>query len=199
MLKTGLHINQKQSLQQRLSPQQIQYIKLLQLPTMAIEMRVKEELEANPVLEEMSYEDSDYLYDSDDDDQNPSEVKVSPSETDPVDDNKEIDWDSILHSSDYEGSTYQSDPDDFRESTDPYLETFIERLERQIAMLAFTDKQLSIAEEVVGSLDEDGYLRREVNAIAESFAFHGGFTVTAEKVLTVIQQSEKMDPPGSAA
>src|SRR5690606_12873236 len=101
MLKTGLNINQRQSLQQRLSPQQIQYIKLLQLPTMAIEMRVKEELEENPVLEDLSYDDSDYVYDQDEDDQNGSEVKSQQTETDPVDNNKEIDWDSILHNSDY--------------------------------------------------------------------------------------------------
>ena len=199
MLKTGLNINQRQSLQQRLSPQQIQYIKLLQLPTMAIEMRVKEELEENPVLEDLSYDDSDYIYDQDEDDQNGSEVKSQQTETDPVDNNKEIDWDSILHNSDYEGSTYQTDPDDFRESTDPYLETFIERLERQISMLAFTEKQLAIAEEVIGSLDEDGYLRREAHAIADSVAFHGGNSVSLDEVISVIQQIQKMDPPGIAA
>jgi RNA polymerase sigma-54 factor len=199
MLKTGLNINQRLSLQQRLSPQQIQYIKLLQLPTMAIEMRVKEELEENPVLEEMNIDESDYLHDSDENDLNGSDVNSSQTETDPVDDNKEIDWDSILHNSDYEGSAYQSDSDGFRENTDPYLETFIERLELQISMLALTNKQLAIAEEIVGSLDEDGYLRRDLHAIADSVAFHGGMLVSVDEVELIIHQIQKMDPPGIAA
>ena len=60
MINTGQYLGQRQSLQQRLSPQQIQYIKLLQLPTLSIEMRVKEELEQNPLLEEFSDDISRY-------------------------------------------------------------------------------------------------------------------------------------------
>jgi len=203
MLRTGLHINQRQSLQQKLSPQQIQYIKLLQLPTMAIEMRVKEELEINPVLEEINSGESESDFDTDeyirtnsDDD---SQRLQESSKTDPVDDNTEIDWDTILHNKEYEGSTYQSDNDDWREQSDPYYESFVERLERQVAMLALNEKQQIIAEEIIGSLDDDGYLRREITAIADSVAFHGGFTVKPEEVQHILNLVQKMDPPGIAA
>lgn len=201
MLKTGLHINQKQSLQQRLSPQQIQYIKLLQLPTTAIEVRVKEELEENPVLEEYSSDDID-MYDGDDDLKDPLQDTLyeKPSGiTDPVDNNKEIDWDTILHDKDYEGSTYQNSSEDWRESSDPYYESFIERLERQVAMLNLDEKQAAIAEEVIGSLDDDGYLRRDSVAIADSVAFQGGYSVKPDEVDRVIHKIQKMDPPGIAA
>lgn len=201
MLKTGLHINQKQSLQQRLSPQQIQYIKLLQLPTTAIEVRVKEELEENPILEEYSSDEIE-LYDGDDelkDHQSDVAFEKSSAVTDPVDKNQEIDWDTILHDKDYEGSTYQNNPDDWRENSDPYNESFIERLERQVAMLNLDEKQQAIAEEVIGSLDDDGYLRRDIIAIADSVAFHGGYSVKPDEVERVVHSIQKMDPAGIAA
>jgi RNA polymerase sigma-54 factor len=203
MLRPGLQINQKQTLQQKLSPLQIQYIKLLQLPTTAIEMRVKEELEVNPVLEEYSQSDLDQDYETDHDPRIGIESENEPggdkSVTDPVDDNKEIDWDSILHNRDYEGSTYQSDNDDWRESNDPYSESFVERLEQQMTMLNLDNKQRLIAEEIIGSLDDDGYLRRDLGAISDRVAFEGGFSVSLDEVSQILNRIQKFDPPGIAA
>lgn len=201
MLRPGLQLNQKQTLQQKLSPQQIQYIKLLQLPTTAIEMRVKEELEINPVLEEYSPGETDY--DSDDESRQNSELdsdsNSDSSVTDPVDDNTDIDWESILHNREYEGASYQSESDDWRESNDPYYESFVERLEQQVAMLNLNEKQQLIAEEIIGSLDDDGYLRRDLNAIADRVAFEGGFSVNPDEVTEILQKVQKFDPPGIAA
>lgn len=201
MLRPGLQLNQKQTLQQKLSPQQIQYIKLLQLPTTAIEMRVKEELELNPVLEEYSPGDSEY--ESDEDSRQSSDLDSDTisdkSVTDPVDDNTDIDWDSILHNRDYEGSSYQSDSDDWRESNDPYYESFVERLEQQVAMLNLNEKQQLIAQEIIGSMDDDGYLRRDLSAIADRVAFEGDFPVKIEEVTEILNKIQKFDPPGIAA
>jgi len=201
MLRPGLQLNQKQTLQQKLSPQQIQYIKLLQLPTTAIEMRVKEELEINPVLEEYSPGDSDYEIDDDNrqSSESDSDSNVDKSVTDPVDGNTDIDWDSILHNREYEGSSYQSGNDDWRESNDPYYESFVERLEQQVAMINLNDKQRLIAQEIIGSMDDDGYLRRDLGAIADRVAFEGEFSVRLDEVTEMLQKIQKFDPPGIAA
>ncbi len=203
MLRPGLQLNQKQTLQQKLSPQQIQYIKLLQLPTTAIEMRVKEELEINPVLEEYSSGDTDNEYETDDDPRGNSDLDTDnnsdKSVTDPVDGNTDIDWDSILHNRDYEGASYQTDGDEWRESNDPYYESFVERLEQQVAMLDLDQKQQLIAEEIIGSMDDDGYLRRDLNAIADRVAFEGGFSVKSDEVKEILHKIQKFDPPGIAA
>ena len=201
MLRPGLQLNQKQTLQQKLSPQQIQYIKLLQLPTTAIEMRVKEELEINPVLEEYSPGDSDYETDDDarQSSDSDSDSNVDKSVTDPVDGNTDIDWDSILHNREYEGSSYQSGNDEWRESNDPYYESFVERLEQQVAMLNLNEKQQLIAQEIIGSIDDDGYLRRDLNAIADRVAFDGEFSVKMDEVTEIVQKIQKLDPPGIAA
>lgn len=200
MLRTTQHISQKQTLQQRLSPQQIQYIKLLQLPTMAIEMRVKEELEFNPVLEDISdsgADDYDSYLDQLEDDRNSATESVT---TDPVDKNKDIDWDTILHNNtEYEGSTYQTSDDDWRTGNDPYHESLLERLEKQISMLDLDEKQTFIAEQIAGSLDEDGYLRRDLQALTDSVAFHYGQRTELGEVQQVLSYIQRLDPPGIAA
>src|SRR5690625_2106869 len=107
MQKQGQKLSQKQSLQQKLSPQQIQYIKLLQLPTIALEQRIKEELELNPVLElndpaepelEESLDELEREWEGED-----GEASDDP---DPVDQNEEIDWDSFLHNTENDGHNY---------------------------------------------------------------------------------------------
>lgn len=201
MLRPGLQLNQKQTLQQKLSPQQIQYIKLLQLPTTAIEMRVKEELEINPVLEEYTPGDSEYETDEESrqsSDLDP-ESNADKSVTDPVDDNTDIDWDSILHNREYEGSSYQSESDDWRENNDPYYESFVERLEQQVSMLDLNEKQQLIAQEIIGSMDDDGYLRRDLAAIADRVAFEGEFSVNINEVTEILHKIQKLDPPGIGA
>ena len=103
MIKTGQQMNQKQSQQQRLSPQQIQYIKLLQLPTIALEQRIKEELEENPVLEEAEREESLEELDRSEWDE---QEKEKSDELDPVDQNEEIDWDEFMQNTEYDGENY---------------------------------------------------------------------------------------------
>jgi len=197
MMKPGQYISQRQSLQQRLSPQQIQYIKLLQLPTLAIEMRVKEELELNPMLEDVSDTDTqDDPYGLNDEFENEGN---DSQKTDPVDSNTEIDWDSILPSNDYEGSTYQQANDHIVDLPDPYRESFLESLENQINLLSLSDKERIIAEQLVGSLDDDGYLRRELNSVADSVAFNSGMPTTEEEVKQVLQMVQQIDPPGISA
>lgn len=193
MIGTGQYLSQRQSLQQRLSPQQIQFIKLLQLPTQALELRVKEELELNPVLE-----DVDMWDEAPDADMSSETVDPIESETtDPTDRNQDIDWESFLHNDEAEGlraPRQRNDDEDWRDLPKPYHETLLEDLEKQVGMLSLTEAEQVIAEQILGSLDEDGYLRRDLQAIADAVAFHTGFIIRYEQAEHVLRQIQRLDP-----
>jgi len=195
MLSSGQYLQQKQSLQQRLSPQQIQYIKLLQLPTLALEQRIKEEMETNPLLEEADGSTDDYQED------NETDTDTSDDEVEPVDENEEIDWDEYLHGDEresYKTSNYNPD-EDWRDLPNPYHETLLEELESQINLLKLSEKESLIADQILGSIDSDGYFRRDINSLIDSLAFNHQITVSEQDVLNVLSQIQRLDPPGIAA
>ncbi|MFU8861128.1 MAG: RNA polymerase factor sigma-54 [Cyclonatronaceae bacterium] len=199
MIGSKQHLSQKQALQQRLSPQQIQYIKLLQLPALAMEMRVKEELELNPVLEEVDAED-ERISEEERQNRDDSEVKDSYT-TDPVDENREIDWESILHDQDNEGfqPLWTPGSDDWTDLPRPYYQNLTEQLEQQVALLPLNDKEKLIADEIIGSIDEDGYFRREIASVVDGITFHKGIRITADEVERVLRRIQQLDPPGIGA
>lgn len=198
MLKTGQHLSQNQSQQQRLSPQQIQYIKLLQLPTIALEQRVEEELEMNPVLEEAEPEDKVEEHEE----LNPAEERED--ELDPVDQNEEIDWEEFMHNSD-EGDNYQgssggySGNEEWRDLPNPYHESLLEQLEQQVGLLDLSEEEKLIADQILGSLDQDGYFRRETEAVVDNIAFNEGTLTSEEKVENVRKKIQQLDPVGIAS
>ncbi|MGK7368897.1 MAG: RNA polymerase factor sigma-54 [Candidatus Halalkalibacterium sp. M3_1C_030] len=202
MLKTGQQMNQKQSQQQRLSPQQIQYIKLLQLPTLALEQRVEEELEMNPVLEEAEPEDR-----VDQQELNPGEEweDKNKEDVDPVDQNEDIDWDEFMHNTEYDGNEYSgsysgsSGNEEWRDLPDPYHESLLEELEQQVGLLDLDEEEELIADQILGSLDGDGYFRRETEAVVDNIAFNKGVLISEEDVERVRKQIQRLDPPGIAS
>jgi RNA polymerase sigma-54 factor len=200
MIKTGQQMNQKQSQQQRLSPQQIQYIKLLQLPTVALEQRIKEELEENPVLEEGESTDS-----LDELEQPERESEQEKEELEPVDQNEEIDWDEFMHNTEYDGENYSGSSgsyggnQEWRDLPNPYHETQLEDLEHQVSLLDFNDDQKLIADQILGSLDHDGYFRREIEAVVDNIAFNQGTLTNKEEVEKVRKEIQRLDPPGIAS
>lgn len=195
-------MSQKQTQQQRLSPQQIQYIKLLQLPTIALEQRIKEEIELNPVLEEAHPEES--LEDPESLDQE-EEWEQQEEELEPVDENEEVDWDEFMENTEYDGNDYQgsysgsSGNEEWRDLPNPYHESLLEELEQQVGLLNLDEKEQLIAEQILGSLDEDGYFRRETEAVVDNIAFNEGVLTTKEKVEEVRKQIQRLDPPGIAS
>lgn len=191
-------MNQKQSQQQRLSPQQIQYIKLLQLPTIALEQRIKEELEVNPVLEEA--EGDNAL----DENQEWETEKKENDELEPVDQNEEIDWDEFMHNTEYEGQNYSGGSsyggnDSWRDLPNPYHESLLEELEHQVGLLNLDEDQKLIADQILGSLDHDGYFRREIEAVVDNIAFNKGTLTDEDEVEKVRKQIQQLDPPGIAS
>ena len=152
-------INQKQvlKLQQKLSPQQIQMIKLLELPSMQLEQRVKQEIEENPVLDEELSEEKN------DDDNAPKEVSVE-------DVLKEDDIPSYkLRTNNYSKDDKQRTPT----LTDGM--TLQEYLEEQVGFRTLSQRQSAIFSYLIGSIDEDGYLRRDLQSISDDIAFSIGW------------------------
>lgn len=206
MLKTGQNISQKQSLQQKLSPQQIQFVKLLQLPTMGLEQRVKQEIEMNPVLEEgdpLSQEET--LPENEEIEWEEAEEQEGDSDPDPVDQNEEIDWDSFLHNTEYDGMNYSgtgnrsAGDDDWKDLPNPYHESLLEELEQQVSLLDLDEDEMLIADQILGSLDEDGYFRREIDAVVDNIAFNHGTLVKASQVEKVRKQIQELEPVGIAS
>lgn len=208
MLKTKQHISQQQSLQQKLSPQQIQFVKLLQLPAMALEQRIKEEMEVNPVLEEAdpsSLEENISEAETESEWERESEDGADgEKDPDPVDQNEEIDWDSFLHNTEYDGETYSSGgsfgrDEDWKDLPNPYHETLLEELEQQVLLLNLDEEEMLIADQILGSLDEDGYFRREIEAVVDNIAFNHGTLIDAEKVEEVRRKIQNLEPAGIAS
>jgi len=194
--------SQQQKLFQRLSPQQIQIMKLLQIPTANLEERIKEELEENPALELGSANDDDvYNLDKKDDDESfeSTEEDIEMS----TDDSEKIDLDDFLkleddsHSASYD---YNNGDDTDRSSPGVVLEsTFHDFLLDQLIMLHLDERRQEIAQQIIGSIDDDGYLRREVYAIVDDLAFARNIQTTNEEVSEIIDMIRDFDPPGIAA
>jgi RNA polymerase sigma-54 factor len=188
MQKLGLN----QSLQQKLSPQQIQFIKLLQVPTAELEGRIEEELEVNPALEEGE-------------EQEKAEETTSEAETEEFQESSgddEVDIKDYLQDDDYSGYKMQGDGDsdeDNREMPIPMSSSLHEQLMSQLDFLGLYEVQYAIGKQLVGSIESDGYIRRELESIVNDLAFAQGIETTAEEVETVLKKVQTFDPPGIAA
>ncbi len=195
----------QQKLLQKLSPQQIQLMKLLQVPTANLEERIKEELEANPALEvdEEAHKDEDPYADEFSD--NTEEADNYEEQDGSVDDYDNIDVTEYLHDDDGEIAEYKtrednySDDDDNRQLPIKNEASFYDLLVSQLGLLALTDQQRKIAEHIIGSIDEDGYLRRDTPALVDDLAFRQNIETTIEEVDDIIAKIQQFDPPGVGA
>ena len=175
-------INQKQiqGLQQKLSPQQIQMIKLLELPSMQLEQRVKQELEENPVLEE--------------------DVKEERSDEEAP---KEVSMEEYFKEDDTPGYKYYVNNYSKDDKQRPlYMtggRTLQESLEEQLDYKALSDRQRAVASYLVGSLDEDGYLRRDLESVSDDMAFTQGLDVSVKEIEEVLAVIQQLDPVGIGA
>ena len=198
-----LNLQQRQSLQQKLSPQQIQYIKLLQLPTLALEQRIKAEMEINPLLEEGLEEEEDTTVDDEVEGDRNEEVGAAEGE-EGSDDNSadEFDWEEFLNSEDdlygYKARV-DSEEEERRDLPMPASETMAEHLRQQIQFLDFDDNDQLVADQIVGSIDEDGYLRRPLESIVDDIIFNYGVMLDESDVERVLKRVQFLDPVGIAS
>lgn len=188
-----------------MSPQQIQLMKLLQLPIMELEQRIKEELEINPALEESpehdDYEDNeptvDHSDDGENDDYNDDEVDFSKDDEFDINDYlPEEDLDDYSYK--LQANNYSSD-DDAYEAPVVHEETFQDYLNQQLAYHDLTDEQLLIGEYIIGNLDDNGYLNRPVPNIVDDLLFTMNLSTTEKEVENVLRIVQQLDPPGIAA
>lgn len=183
----------QQKLLQKLSPQQIQLMKMLQLPTIALEARIKDEIESNPALEEGKESGSD------DYDDYQGEEQDDRSEAE-----KEFDFSDYIDDDDtpsyrYEANNYSRDDEDSRVPIGT-TSSFHERLTDQLHMRRLSDAEEAICEHLIGSLDDSGYLRREVSAVVDDLAFSQGIMTSEEEVeRLLVEQVQDMDPAGVGA
>ena len=199
MLKQSQH----QKLLQKLSPQQIQLMKLLQIPTANLEERIKEELEENPALEQGEDDGPTDEYDlnegENDFDGDTEEVELSDDTADKVD----LD-DFLRHEDDGDGGYDYSDDyygnSEEKQSTPVSVEnSFHDHLVDQLGMLELDERRQKIAEQIIGSIDEDGYLRREPSAIVDDLAFGQNIEADLDEVNQIIHDIQQFDPPGVCA
>ena len=192
MLKQQLNLK----LSQKLSPQQIQLMKLIQLPTQAFEQRLKQEMEENPALEGGKEEKEDYEEDfgaDDYQDEDPGNESIEA----------EIDVDEYLSDDEIpsyrlQANNYSADDEDRQV---PYASgtSFTQYLKTQLSTLRLDDSQKEIAEFLVGSVDESGYIRRSIQDIVDDLAFTQNVYTDEETVEKVLKYIHELDPAGVGA
>ncbi len=200
-------LNQRlqQKLLQKLSPQQILLMKLLQIPSIALEQRIKQEIEENPALEETDEEeilDADVDYDdpvdSDEYDQDKEE------ETDTKNSEDEFDLDDYIADDDdipsYKLNANNYSPDDERREV-PFVSgnSFQDLLHSQLGMRDLNEKQQQIASYIIGNLDDSGYLNRDVAAMVDDLAFALNIVATKDEILEMLYVIQDMEPAGVGA
>lgn len=227
-----------QKLQQKLSPQQIQLMKLLQIPTAALEQRIQEELEINPALESgdeseelmagmeeadfyakeqrqeadsegptTEFEDSDNNDISDGalDDMEREAASYDEAETDNYyDEGGEMD-DYMREIIDDDPSIYRANGESGGDDDDKVIpieaeNTYHEHLDQQLGLLDLADdRERAIAQQIVGSIDDDGYLRRDPRAMVDDLLFSQNVTTDEAEIERILQKIQQFDPPGTGA
>ncbi len=176
MLKQGLELKQKQTL----SPLQIQTIKLLEMPIQDLEQKIRKEIEENPVLDEDTSSEKE-------EDEAPREVSLSNYKED----------DTIpgyrtrqeLYSKD-ERPQY---------NTFSVKESFTQSLREQLGYRDLSEHNIKIAEFLIGSLDDDGYLRRSIDSVVDDLSFRAGIEATEDEVLAMLKVIQEFEPAGVGA
>ena len=177
MLKQGLELKQTQ----KLSPLQIQTIKLIELPTQELEQRIRKELEENPVLDE------NVASDREDEEEGPREVSLS--------DYKE---DDSIPSYKLRINNYGKDERP-QYNTFSVKESFTQSLMDQLGFRNLSEHQHAVATFIIGSLDDDGYLRRSIESLVDDLAFRAGIETDEHEVLEMLKIIQEFDPAGVGA
>jgi RNA polymerase sigma-54 factor len=199
-------LNQKlqQRLIQKLSPQQVLVMRLLQEPVLSFEQRIKQEIEENPALEEGLIEEEE---------NEPEDIQLESID---AEEDEFADYNEPSGSADdeftFEDYVDEEDIPEYRlvaNNKSPGEEnheipvisgiSFHDYLIAQIGMHKFSDKQYIIASTIIGNLDESGYLRREIPALSDDLAFNQNIETTPEEILDVLKIVQTFDPPGIAA
>ena len=184
MLKQRL----QQKLLQKLSPQQIQLIKLLEIPTIQLHQRIKKEIEENPALEEGADVDFDK-----EDDGGPEEKEQEEFSIEEYLANEDD-----MPSYKMRANNYSKD-DERKEIPFSVGKSFHESLKAQLGLQNLTEFESKLAEYIIGNIDDDGYLRRDLGSIVDDLAFTLNIETTEEELGKILEIIQDFDPPGVGA
>ena len=194
-----LRQSQALKLQQKLSPQQIQLMKLIQLPTQALEERIQEELEVNPALETESQVDED-PYETDYD--NSEDEYSSDKESDEYSEIQDVEFSEELFDDTPE---YKLNANNYSADDETYEAPIVARqdmsdvLQEQLALRSVSPQKEHLCKYLIGTLDDDGYLRRELVDIVDDLAFSLGIFIEVSELEDALRVIQSMDPPGVGA
>ena len=180
MQKQGLELKQTQ----RLSPLQIQTIKLIELPVQELEQKIRAELEDNPVLDD----DPDPEASKNEEEENPRDVSIDAMK----------DSDGDIPAYRFKVNNWGKDPRP-EYNTFSVKESFTQSLRDQLGYRNLDERQKQIGEFIIGSLDTDGYLRRDIESLVDDMAFRAGMEVTEEEVEDVLSVIQEFEPAGVGA
>ena len=191
MLKQQL----QQKLQQKLSPAQIQVIKMLEIPTLELEERIRQEIEENPALEE----GVDNSEQTDDD----LQAEDKTDEWEESNDNDDFDIDDYMSDDDipdYRLNISNTSKDD-KQHDIPFTAglTFHEYLSDQIGLLQLTDHERDLVNYIIGNIDDEGYLRRDAESMVDDIVFQAGVETDDDEMKRLIKLVQQLDPAGVCA
>jgi len=190
-----LNLSLQHKMMMKLSPQQVQYLKMLQLPTLALEQKIKAELEMNPLLEEGYDEELEQTQEE------PTEAEKqedTPESPEPEEDRYSID---DYMNDDLSGYKAREPFDDEEKDEVPLADTIplYHRMLEQFSLLDLDDEEVLIGQEIIGNVDEDGYLRRDLGAIVQDMNLTHGTSIPLEKAENVLKKIQQLDPVGIAS
>jgi len=190
-----INLSQQLKLGLKLTPQQVQYLKLLQLPTLALEQRIKTELEINPLLE--TADEMEQTLEQEE----PDTPSTDGEEAEKVEDSYTLDDYLNDDLAGYKSPESSKNRDDDEEYERPLVASIplSERLLSQLKLRTDDELDFLIAEEILGNVDEDGYLRRELGLIVQDINLTLGLEIKEDKALEVLKRLQLLDPPGIAA
>ncbi len=186
----------EQKLLQKLSPQQIQLMKLLQIPTVALEQRIKQEIEENPALELV---DEENATEGNEDDFMDVAYGDETAKEDASDD--EFNINDYIDDDIPEYKLYTAQNKDEEQQKMPYASgtTFRDALLEQLGLRDISSKQFLIGEQIIGNLDDAGYLQRKPESLADDLAFFQNVSADVDEILDVLEIIHELDPPGVGA
>lgn len=204
-------LSQQQRLLQKLSPQQIQLMKLLQVPTAYLEERILEEIEENPALELTSEDHEEKTLEEKTAEELRDELKTDENEdyvdTEENDEFEKIDISDYVKEGDDEDADYNfqkdsynaDDEENFSHSQVKSETSFYEYLLAQVNLLYLEERKQKIAEFIIGSIDDDGYLRRDIPSIKDDLSFRQNIDTNEKEIKTILEQIKDFEPAGVAA
>lgn len=190
-------LSQHQQLLQKLTPQQVQYLKLLQLPVLTLEQRIKQELELNPLLEEIDDQEQEVA-----EEEKPDEL-LSAAEIAERESTAEDGY-TLEDFMNDDLSGYKAEAGGYRDEERaemplPAEVPLTQRIMDQVRFLDITPDEEMLCEEVIGNIDEDGYLRRDLALIVQDLTLSRGLSITLEAAEEVLNKIQHLDPPGIGA